>query len=199
MQGELRFRIALGIVFAALLVVRVYYQIQARRAGAVTEFEGKANIAARIVAGLGSFALLVLYLVNPAALAWASVALPSWLRWAGLPIGVLGIVLLLWVHLELGANFRGTLHLREGHTLITSGPYRWVRHPMYTAFFAITLSFTLLSVNWLIGTIFTGVLVFVMITRVKREEEVMRERFGVEYQTWELRTGRFLPRLRAQD
>ena len=67
---------------------------------------------------------------------------------------------------------------------------------MYTAFYGVVLSFFLLSANRLIGAIFLGGLTAVMISRVAREEHVMHEKFGPQYQAWAAQTGRFLPRLR---
>lgn len=166
-------RIALAVIVVFVFGVRTYYQIQARRAGPAKQFESPVNIALRTIGGLAAFALLILYLANPDTLSWASLALPAWLRWLGAPFGVAGLLLLGWVHHELGRNFSGTLHLREQQTLVTSGPYRWVRHPMYTAFFLVVTSFFLLSANWLIGAIFIGGLTAVMILRVSKEEKVM--------------------------
>ena len=139
------FRVALGIVVAAVAAVRTFYQIHARRSGPATQFESPLNIALRSVAGLAGIAILILYLAKPDLLAWAALPLPAWLRWLGVPLGVAGALLLAWVHRELGRNFSGTLHLRAEHTLVTSEPYRRTRHPMYTAFFGVVLSFFLLS------------------------------------------------------
>jgi len=196
MPDDAPFRLALGILVALVAVVRTHYQIQARRSGPVTQFESPLNIALRGTAGLAGFAILILYLAKPDLLAWASLALPAWLRWIGAVLGAAAVLLLAWVHHELGRNFSGTLHLRAEHTLVTTGPYRRIRHPMYTALFGIVLSFFLLSANWLIGAIFVGGLSAVLISRVAKEEAVMREKFGAQYQTWAAHTGRFLPRLR---
>ena len=196
MREDIPFRVALGIVVAAVAAVRTFYQIQARRSGPATQFESPLNIALRSVAGLAGIAILILYLAKPDLLAWAALPLPAWLRWLGVPLGVAGALLLAWVHRELGRNFSGTLHLRAEHTLVTSEPYRRTRHPMYTAFFGVVLSFFLLSANWLIGGICVGALTAVMISRVAKEERMMSEKFGSRYQAWAAHTGRFFPRLR---
>ena len=63
-----------------------------------------------------------------------------------------GIAVLALVHRAPGRNFAASLHLRtESHRLVTSGPYRWVRNPMYTSIYIILISFFLVSANWLIG------------------------------------------------
>jgi len=124
MRDDAPFRIVLGAVFAAVLVVRTYYQIQARHSGPAKQFESPLSIALRGVGGLAAFAILILYVARSDSLAWASLALPAWLRWLGAALGVAGELLLAWVHRELGRNFSGTLHLRDEHTLVTTGPYR---------------------------------------------------------------------------
>ena len=72
-----------------------------------------------------------------------------------------------------------------------------MRHPMYTAFYSIALALLLLSANWLLGGGLIVGITAVMASRVKHEEEVMTERFGVQYRDYMAHTGRFLPRLRT--
>ncbi len=82
--------------------------------------------------------------------------------------------------------------------MVTGGPYRYVRHPMYTAIAIFGLGlFVLAPANWLIlvpGVLGFGVL---MAVRIRREEEVMVEQFGDAYREYAQRTGRFLPRWRG--
>lgn len=195
MHADVSFRIALGFILGSLFAIRLFYQLQSGRDRSVKEFEGPVNVAVRAIGGLLGMSLLIAYLVNPSWMKWSSMHLPSPVRWVGAPLGILGLALLLWVHRSLGENFRATLHLRQQHTLTTSGPYQWIRHPMYTAFFVIILSFYLLSANWAIGLIFAGGLTGVIINRIAKEERLMHARFGSEYEAWANRTGRFLPRL----
>jgi protein-S-isoprenylcysteine O-methyltransferase Ste14 len=97
-----------------------------------------------------------------------------------------------WV---LGKNFSPVLHVREEHTLVTEGPYRWVRHPMYTTMFVFGGGLLLLTANWIIGGPMLVAAVAVVLLRVDREEAVMIEQFGDEYREYMEHTGRFLPRL----
>ena len=71
---------------------------------------------------------LVAYLLNPAWMAWSAVELPLWLRWLGVGVGVTAGTLLIVVMRSLGTNLTDTVVTREHHTLVTSGPYRWVLH-----------------------------------------------------------------------
>jgi protein-S-isoprenylcysteine O-methyltransferase Ste14 len=196
MHYDAQYRIALGAILIAVFAVRVYGHAQTLRAGKIKWIESNVNIALRIVAGLLGIGALWTYLIWPEWILWASIPLPDWLRWTGVAIAALGTASLAWVHRELGRNFAATLHVRaEGHTLITSGPYRWVRNPMYTAIYLILLSFFLVSANWLIGLGWLAGFTALMISRVPKEEALMREKFGEQYRTWAEHTGRFLPRI----
>jgi protein-S-isoprenylcysteine O-methyltransferase Ste14 len=126
---------------------------------------------------------------------WATLPTPTWSRWIGVALGVVAMPLFIWTHHALGKNWSADLVIKEEHTLITSGPYRWVRHPMYTSFFGLSLAFFLLSANWVIGL--AGLATSVLgAARVDKEEALMIEEFGDEYRAYMQRTGRFLPRIR---
>ncbi len=197
MHYDAPFRIALGTILIAVFAVRLYGHSQTIRAGKIQWVEGRMNTVLRMVAGLAGIAALWTYLIWPEWILWASVPLPDWLRWTGVAAAVPGIAALAWVHHELGRNFAATLHVRtEGHTLVTSGPYRWVRNPMYASLYLILISFFLVSANWLIGLMWFGGFTALMISRVPKEEALMREKFGDQYQAWAAHTGRFLPRFR---
>jgi protein-S-isoprenylcysteine O-methyltransferase Ste14 len=179
-------------------VVRVYHNRKAEVEGGKFEYREKNYLALRLFRlglGLIFLAALVSYFVAPQFVAWARMPLPEWLRWAGLAIGFLNLPLLWWIEATLGKNFSTYLHLRETHTLVTEGPYRWVRHPMYTSLFLFSLAVVLASANWLIGPPLLAGLVVIVVNRVGREEALMLERFGAQYRDYMNRTGRFLPRL----
>src|SRR5262245_32106060 len=73
----------------------------------------------------------IAFLVKPSSMAWASMHLPGWARWTGVAVGALCAVLVTWTYHSLGRNITDTVVTRQNATLITHGPYRWVRHPFY--------------------------------------------------------------------
>ena len=200
MRTSAPFRIALGAILLAAFSVWIYGHWQTLQAGKIRWIDGKLSIALRIVAGLAGITVLWTYLIRPEGILWASVPLPGLIRWFGVGAGAIGIAMLALVHRALGRNFAASLHLRtEGHRLVTSGPYRWVRNPMYTSIYIILVAFFLVSANWLIGlTWLTGYTVL-MISRVPKEEALMEQKFAEEYSAWAEHTGRFLPRIRKSD
>ena len=104
-------------------------------------------------------------------------------------------LLLTWTFHSLGRNLTDTVVTRREHTLVTHGPYRWVRHPFYVVVALWGLSFSLLTANWLLALLGVAALTMLVI-RTRIEEAKLAERFGDEYRAYARRTGRFFPLLR---
>jgi protein-S-isoprenylcysteine O-methyltransferase Ste14 len=115
------------------------------------------------------------------------------LAWAGAVTFALSLWLFYRTHKELGRNWSVSLEIREQHTLVTSGVYRHVRHPMYSAFWLWALAQALLLPNWIAGP--CGLVGFgiLFLLRVPHEEELMIETFGEDYRRYMARTSRVLP------
>jgi protein-S-isoprenylcysteine O-methyltransferase Ste14 len=124
-----------------------------------------------------AYLLMPLYFLTPW-LDFAGLAWPAWLRWLGGGITCTGIGLFGWAHQALGMNWTAVLALSKEHKLVTTGPYRAVRHPMYSAFFMIGIGLLLLSANGFIGVTYLGTLLLMVAARVSLEEKMMLERFG---------------------
>jgi len=183
-------------MFLCFFVIRTYWFRRAQRArGPATYHEGVWWNVVRIVFAVPLVGSLVYFFVNPAWLAGGVVALPEWLRWLGVPLAVVVLALTWSIQSALGDNFETRLHIRQEHTLVTHGPYRLVRHPMYAMFYLLALTIFLQTANaWVAGTLVV-LLTAVMLMRVRHEEEVLTAAFGDDYRAYMARTGRFLPRL----
>lgn len=111
--------------------------------------------------------------------------------------GAAALALNVWLfhrsHADLGENWSKTLEIRENHRLITTGVYRTIRHPMYTAIFLFVIAQALLLPNWLAGP--SGMVAFGLMyaLRVGPEERMMIEAFGDEYRDYMRRTKRLIP------
>ena len=79
-----------------------------------------------------------------------SVGLPIWMKISGLLMFASAVILHAWTHYVLKAYWSPTLEIKERHKLIVSGPYRYVRHPMYCAFFLWAFSQGLMLANYVV-------------------------------------------------
>jgi protein-S-isoprenylcysteine O-methyltransferase Ste14 len=137
-----------------------------------------------------------LFLVQPRWVEASSIALPGWLRLAGVGVGAAGVALFAWMFRHLDLNVTSTAEPREHASLVTSGPYRWVRHPMYSAALTLALAATCLTANGIVGV--GGAVMFgLLAARSRIEEERLVAKFGERYRDYQAKTGRFLPRWRS--
>lgn len=148
----------------------------------------------RGVFGLSLWGGTLVYMINPGWMAWAKLPLPDWTRWSGAAIMLICLPLLVWVLRSLGKNITPTTAIRAKHTLVRSGPYRWIRHPLYTFGFLFFAGFCLLSSNWFMMLAALGGAV-VLAARTPIEEARLIEKFGDDYRQYIYQTGRYLPRL----
>ena len=155
--------------------------------------EGVFMLATLRPAGGALWLSMIIYMINPAWMAWSAMPLPAWLRWSGAGFCALCVALLIWTLPTLGTNLTDTVVTRQHHTLVTSGPYRWIRHPFYVAMALVTVGAALIAANWFI--LASGAVVFSLLAiRSRVEEEELASRFGDAYREYKKRTGRFLPK-----
>ncbi len=195
MPAENPFRVALVIVIVLTMTVTVYFRLQAAASGEKISHKDEGYLFATLLrlAGLCLWISTFAYLFAPASVQWAMVPLPIWVRWVGVATGALCSLLMYWTLSSLGKNLTDTVVTRAEATLVTHGPYRWVRHPFYVTAALLMGSVTLLTANWLIGLSSLIVLVLLAV-RTPKEEQRLVERFGQQYVDYRMRTGRFIPR-----
>jgi protein-S-isoprenylcysteine O-methyltransferase Ste14 len=189
------FRLILIGSALAIFPIAIYFRVRSQATGESLDRrqEGLVILLTLRPVGLAHMFGLFTFMFDPARMAWASIPLPGWLRWAGVGIGVLGGCLLVWTLRTLGPNLTDTVVTRKAHTLVTSGPYRYVRHPFYGGAALATLANGLAAANWFL--LVTSALVIVLFAiRTRTEEQKLIDRFGESYRVYMARTGRFLPR-----
>ena len=112
--------------------------------------------------------------------------------------GVVVLVVGNWVfwksHRDLGGNWSPRLEIRVQHRFVTDGIYRRIRHPMYLSLWLLVAAQAMILPNYIAG--FSGLVPFAFLyaLRVGKEEAMMREHFGAEYDEYQKRSGRLLPR-----
>jgi len=194
---EALFRIILPVLIIAFAVHRGYYVKNHSQPEDVTLKKRQEGIASKVsgVLAVIGFISVIAFVVNPNWLAFASLSFPVWLRWVGIALALAGFALLQWAQVTLGKSWSDTPRMMKEQTLITSGPYQFIRHPIYTAFVLILGSALLISANWFIGLAWLGMTVLEVASRVGFEESLMLEYFGDQYREYMKKTGRLLPRL----
>lgn len=197
MHNELIYRLLLLALFVGFVAFRGYFQRKFGRPDEDTVKQRAGNPAEKISNLLSIPALIatIVYIVYPAWMSWASLPLPAWLRWVGVGLAVLGFALLQWAHQALGRNWSDAPRLMKDQNLVTSGPYRWVRHPIYAAFLLIMSAPLLISANWFIGVLWLGLTGLEVMGRMQFEEALMLETFGDQYRVYMQKAGRLFPRL----
>jgi protein-S-isoprenylcysteine O-methyltransferase len=100
-----------------------------------------------------------------------------------------------WTLRSLGRNISETVLTKEHHELVTSGPYRWVRHPLYTSGVALFLALGLMADSGFILVVTLVAAVLIRTVVVPLEERELVRKFGPAYLDYVGRTGRLLPRV----
>lgn len=193
-MSENRYRIATAGLLGTAMGISGYFR---RRAETGEETGRRATGAARVIMSAGTLGLIGIlfgYLFAPSRVAWARISIPRPLRWLGGIVAGACLPLFYWVFATLDRNVTPTADVRQDATLVTDGPYRFVRHPLYTAAAVFWLGLTFLSGLWVIGValVLVG---YGIVQRTPEEEQHLAERFGDEYREYCERTGRYVPNL----
>lgn len=112
----------------------------------------------------------------------------------GLAIVLVGVGLAVWARHCLGGNWSSAVTLKEGHELITRGPYRWIRHPIYTGL-AVGIAGTALVIGQARGLIALAAVLIGHVLKARKEEAWLRREFGEAFERHRERTGMFWPPL----
>ena len=114
--------------------------------------------------------------------------------WPGVILIVAGLGFTVWARQRLGRNWSGTVQVKQDHQLISDGPYRFVRHPIYTGILVAFLGTAAIIGHW--GAILAVLIAFGSFWRkLTLEERFMRETFGSAYEEYRGRTAALIPHL----
>jgi protein-S-isoprenylcysteine O-methyltransferase Ste14 len=202
LDAEFRW-VLIGSFFITFSISKLYRQRARRvRQNGREIRRGDENIGmvlARLIVALPLFAGVFSYMVNPEWMAWAHVELPVWMHSTGAIMLIMAIPMGYWVMSSLGENVSETILTRPGQTLIQHGPYRWIRHPLYTNGLLLFMGAGLGAENAFIlfFTVLTWYGVYSMV--IPKEEEQLVLRFGKEYETYMLATGKLFPRIKDSE
>ncbi len=115
-------------------------------------------------------------------------------EWIGVLLTAAGVTVALWARWHLGANWSGVVTLKEGHELIRTGPYRTIRHPIYTGILLALLG-TAVAIGEMRGLLAVAIAWLSFYWKARREESFLTQEFGEKFEAHAKQTGMFLPRI----
>lgn len=194
-DSETNLRHAVIALMVVMMVIGAYHRIRSQMSGESLDRtrEGWPLLLGIRLAALGGFVATITTLNNSIG-AWAYVPLPISIRWLGIGMLTCSVVWLSWMFISLGRNLTDTVVTRKDAVFVESGPYRFVRNPMYTGLLFAGFSLGAALANWLIAAFLS--LVFALLAlRTAREESYLIARFGDQYREYMKRVGRFFPKI----
>ncbi|HKA09401.1 MAG TPA: isoprenylcysteine carboxylmethyltransferase family protein [Candidatus Dormibacteraeota bacterium] len=179
--------VVLGI---AALLGWAAFEFAFRAPGEASTWHGKAT-------DRGSTRLLVLAYavaaVLPALLRQVDFGGVGQAAWAGVALAFAGLIIRGWGMRTLGRSYSRTLRTSSDQRLVTTGPYRWVRHPGYLGSMAVWVGASLAFHSWVAAIIVAMLMVLAYGWRISAEERMLAEHFGDEYRKYVARTARLIP------
>jgi len=189
--------LALAVLAGAIAVSGFHRRRARQRSGTIPRSrETPVLILGRLLIALPLFGGSVVYIMNPGWMAWSSFNAPEWVRWTGVALGACVVLSVHWVLNALGSNVSETVLTKDRHELVTrAGPYRWIRHPLYTTGIALFVAVGLMAANWFVLGLASIALLAIRTVVVPREERELIARFGSGYEEYRRRTGAMAPRV----
>lgn len=189
-----------AIFFGGFIIGCVIRKVYARwRKGDKTAAKRKCWLDISLIGVGGTGLAAPLFYLFTHWLDFADYQLPPYLRWMGwLGAAVFAAaLLLLWrSHVDLARQWSAIPEVKNDHSLVTTGVYSHIRHPMYAAHVLWALAQGLLLHNWIAGPALLVTIIPFCLVRIPLEEKMMLDHFGDEYRTYITRTGRIFPKLR---
>jgi protein-S-isoprenylcysteine O-methyltransferase Ste14 len=195
MTSEPIFRLMAALIVGLAFTISVYFRHKAdRQGGQLQKAQGQRLLVPLRLLGLIGVLPLLGYIANPDWVAWARFVLPDGVRWIAVLVALGCLPLLYAVFSTIGNNISPTEATRSNHQLITHGPYRWIRHPLYTIGALCFLALMGVTTLWWLGLFLLPALL-ALGWRTRYEEANLIALFGDQYRLYMQQTGRFLPKL----
>lgn len=194
---DIIFRLLILALLVTALSTTAYFRRKAQRVGGDKIDRTQEGVPLMIVlrvAGLALWLSVLVYVINPAWIAFATLPLPDALRWLGFLLCLIALPLMVWMFRSLGNNITDTVQTRTHAQLVVRGPYQYIRHPLYSFGVLFFVGLMLMATNGLI-VLFGALALTMLILRTPTEENMLVERFGDAYRAYMAQTPRFVPRL----
>ncbi len=179
---------------AVWILFFLYWQIKAANTKTTQRLEPAASRILRVFIFLIAIALLSTTRIP---LPWLYLQLwpvGFWPFWLGAAVTIAGLLFAVWAREHLGSNWSRSVTIKQGHELITTGPYAVVRHPIYTGILTGFLGMAI-AISQVRGFIVFVLIFLVFWIKLRMEEQWMRSQFGETYATYARQTAALVPYL----
>jgi protein-S-isoprenylcysteine O-methyltransferase Ste14 len=180
------------LFLAMWLGYSAYWWAMARGVKVTERSESVVSRFARLVAIVCAAALLLLPSVPLPLLNKRFLPIADWCFWSGAAITAAGLLFSVWARLHLGKNWSQAVTVKEGHELITSGPYAVVRHPIYTGLLLGFLGSAVARGEWR-GILAVALVFAALWFKLRLEEKWMRAQFGESYGAYSRKVAALVP------
>jgi len=146
--------------------------------------------------GIPAYIFLFDWLLPISLFPWSYLNFPIYVTWIGFILLTLSTILLIWSLNSIKTNYHGTNGLHKNHELVTSGAYKFIRHPIEISFLFVHISIFLLTSNWTLGILLVTLGLVILLVRTPVEESYLINRFGNEYLKYMEITGKYFPKFK---
>jgi len=194
---ELFFRAMFSILWLVFFisVTVLYYSAKGSAPKQTTSHEGGLRSTALVLAAI-YFGGALLYLLLPGRVMVLSIPFPDSFRLIMFGAAILCLTFVLWAYRAIGKNWSPSVSgVRKDTSLVTTGPYGFVRHPIYLGIFVSLSAMALMAANLLV-LLPTVALLIALYASIDEEEAILLDRFGDEYREYKKHTPKVIPKVR---
>lgn len=174
------------------LAFSIYWTIASKNSAKAQSSESKASTAFHQI--VLNVALLLLFIPVPGLTGWFLPRRFHFLVVVGVIVQAAFFLLAVSARRHLGRNWSAEVRIGEGHELVRTGPYRMLRHPIYTAMLGMFVGTAIASSQYH-ALAAVAILAIAYLRKTRLEENIMRETFGVEWDSYQQNTWRLVPLL----
>jgi protein-S-isoprenylcysteine O-methyltransferase Ste14 len=182
----------IGLLWLAWLV---YWSLSAIAIKAAERRESPRSRASHVVPLVVGVLMIVAPQTPWGVLSWRPVPYDSGMAWVGTLLLALGLAFSVWARLHLGRNWSGDVTMKYDHELIKTGPYRFIRHPIYTGLL-LALVGCAIARDELRGLVGLLIAAAALVRKLRLEERWLSERFGNDYARYREKVAALIPLIR---
>jgi len=181
------------LIFFVYWAVEIIYETATRRSKKIEKREPLVvALSSRLTLWIAIFLVVTTYAQAHYPLGAGFLPSSPITAYAGLGVGLCGILFAIWARITLGSNWSGDAVLKKGQVLVKNGPYGIVRHPIYTGV-TIGIVGSAVAENTVTGLVAICFVLLFSYLRIRDEERLMKEKFGVEYEDYARKVKAFVP------